>query len=163
MQLLSKLEKKTGVWFFLGISFLFVLLRIPSLFEPLWYGDEGVYQTIGMALNHGRLLYRDIWDNKPPLLYLVYAVLQSDQLLVRLANIAAGLLSLVFFFLLSQKLFEKKYLQYITTSIFAVLLGIPLLEGNIANAENFMMPCILAAALITFVVSLKKKEVILKK
>ena len=30
-----------------------VFLRIPSLFEPYWYGDEGIYLTIGQAMRHG--------------------------------------------------------------------------------------------------------------
>src|SRR5579871_405313 len=114
MQLLSKLEKRTEVWFLTFISFIFILLRIPSLFEPLWYGDEGVYETVGMGLSHGRLLYRDIWDNKPPLLYLLYAFFQSNQPLVRFANLFAGLLSVILFFCVTQKLFEKKYIRYST-------------------------------------------------
>src|SRR5258708_35158955 len=35
-----------------------------------------------------------------------------------------------------------------TTTLFALLLGTPLIEGNIANAENFMIPLILASALL---------------
>ena len=43
-----------------------VLLRVPSLFEPYWYGDEGIYLTVGRSLRHGLALYRDVHDNKPP-------------------------------------------------------------------------------------------------
>ena len=39
------------------------LLRIPSFWEPYWYGDEGIYLAIGQALQRGAVLYRDIWDN----------------------------------------------------------------------------------------------------
>ncbi len=55
--------------FLLIIILLMILLRIPSLFEPYWYGDEGIYLTLGQAIRKGLLLYRDIHDNKPPLLY----------------------------------------------------------------------------------------------
>ena len=51
-----------------------VLLRIPSWFEPYWYGDEGIYLTIGQALRKGVILYSQIHDNKPPLLYMMAAV-----------------------------------------------------------------------------------------
>src|SRR3989338_539072 len=50
---------------------LVVMLRVPTLFEPYWYGDEGIYLTVGRGLRQGLALYRDIHDNKPPLLYLV--------------------------------------------------------------------------------------------
>src|ERR1700704_3424949 len=120
MKLLTKLEKKTEVWFLIIISFSFFLLRLPSLFEPLWYGDEGVYQVIGMAINQGRLLYRDIWDNKPPLLYLLYAIFQSNQPIIRFACLVAGLISVILFYFLTKELFQKKNICYITTIIFAL-------------------------------------------
>lgn len=148
MKLLTKLEKKTEVWFLIIVSFSFFILRLPSLFEPLWYGDEGIYQVIGMAINQGRLLYRDIWDNKPPLLYILYTILQSNQPVIRFACLIAGLISVILFYFLTKKLFQQKNIYYTATSIFALLLGTPILEGNIANAENFMMPFILGAALL---------------
>ena len=138
------------ILFVIFASFLFFLLRLPSLFEPLWYGDEGIYQAIGTSLNHGKLLYAEIFDNKPPLLYWLYAILNSDQFTIRLASLIFGILSIVIFFLLSKKLFEntKSKVHFLTTFIFATLFGLPILEGNIANAENFMLLPILVAALL---------------
>ncbi len=148
MRILKKLEKSWEFWFLVLASFLFFLLRFPSLFEPLWYGDEGIYQAIGTSLNNGKQLYAEVFDNKPPLLYWLYAVLKSDQFSVRFTSLIFGLLSVTSFFYLSKKLFQNN-IKYLTTSIFAVLFGLPLLEGNIANAENFMLlPIILAAYLI---------------
>ena len=146
-------------WFFIITLFLFFLLRLPSLFEPHWYGDEGIYQAIGMALNNGSLLYKDIWDNKPPLLYLVYALFHSDQFTVRLVSLIFGLLSVPVFFFLSKKLFSNlsgsRKIYYLTTSVFALLFALPILEGNIANAENFMLfPILIAALLVVKVITL---------
>lgn len=150
MRLLSKLEKSSDFWFLISTCFFFFLFRLPSLFEPQWYGDEGVYQVLGHAIRAGRLLYRDIWDNKPPLLYLLYALFNSDQFLIRLVSLIFGLASVIAFFYLSKTLFEKNIkLVFVTTALFAVFFGLPLVEGNIANAENFMLlPIILSALLI---------------
>ena len=149
MRLLQKLEKSREFWFLLLTSFFFFLLRLPSLFEPYWYGDEGIYQVLGVAMRSGRLLYRDIWDNKPPLLYYFYSLFNSDQFYVRLFSLIVGLISVFAFFYLSKKLFKKEKIVFLTTAVYAVLFGLPLLEGNIANAENFMLlPTILAAILI---------------
>src|SRR6266576_2759546 len=146
--LLLKLQRKTEVWFLLFASFVFFLLRLPSLFEPYWYGDEGIYEVIGFALRHGRLLYRDIWDNKPPLLYITYALFNGDQASVRLLSLITGVIALVLFFLLARRLLQSKKAIYFAIILFVILFGTPFLEGNIANAENFMMPLSLASALL---------------
>lgn len=149
MRILKGLETSREFWFVIFTSFLFFILRLPSLFEPLWYGDEGIYQVIGNSLNNGKLLYAEIFDNKPPLLYWLYAILNSDQFTIRLASLIFGIFSVLVFFLLSKKLFKNKNsIQYLTTFIFALLFGLPILEGNIANAENFMLLPILIAALL---------------
>lgn len=137
-------------WALLAISIVFFLLRFPSLFEPNWYGDEGIYQTIGIALNKGALLYRDTWDNKPPFLYLVYALFNGDQFLVRSFSLIVGVFSTIIFYFLSKKIFANATLSFLTTSFFAIMLGLPLIEGNIANAENFMMLPVLLSAFLTF-------------
>ena len=99
MKFLSHLKSSKITWVLIGISTLFFILRLPSLIEPYWYGDEGIYQVIAQAINHGHLLYRDIWDNKPPLLYLVYAAANSDQILIRTISLIVGLLTTIAFFL----------------------------------------------------------------
>ncbi len=153
MKILKGLENNKQFWFVVFSTFLFFILRFPSLFEPLWYGDEGIYQVIGTSLNHGKLLYSQIFDNKPPLLYWLYSVFHSDQFTIRLVSLIFGAISIGIFFLLSKKLFINKKnnnIPYLTTLIFAVLFGLPTLEGNIANAENFMLlPIIISAFLIT--------------
>lgn len=148
MRVLEKLERSRNFWFLLLLGVIFFILRFPSLFEPNWYGDEGVYQALSLAIRNGRLLYLGIWDNKPPILYLVYAFLGSDQFWIKLASLAFGLFAVILFFYLSKKLFQSEKTSLITTSIFGLLLGLPILEGNIANAENFMLLPTIASAFI---------------
>src|SRR3989344_2360267 len=149
MKIFAQFQKAKDFWFLLTASFIFFILRLPSLFEPYWYGDEGIYQVLGMAMRQGRLLYRDIWDNKPPLLYIIYSFFSSDQFLVRLASLIVGILSIIVFFLLAKKLFKNSLSRYFSTAFFSVFFGLPIIEGNIANAENFMiLPITLAGFLI---------------
>jgi 4-amino-4-deoxy-L-arabinose transferase-like glycosyltransferase len=143
---------------FLGIVLsLFSVLRFPSLFEPYWYGDEGIYQVIGMALREGRVLYSEIWDNKPPILYLIYAIFNSDQFLVRLASLIAGAAAVLVFYLLAIKLFKSIFARFLSTAFFALMFATPLLEGNIANAENFMLLPITAAFYLAVASSSKNR------
>jgi hypothetical protein len=47
------------------------LVRLPGVVEPLG-PDQGVYVTIAWGLQHGLALYRDLWEQKPPGIYLTY-------------------------------------------------------------------------------------------
>jgi hypothetical protein len=150
MKLLAKLERKTISWILIGLCIVFFFLRLPSLVEPYWYGDEGIYEVIGQSINQGHLLYRDIWDNKPPLLYIVYALAYGDQPTVKLFSLIIGILTSIAFFFLTQKLFNKQKISIITTSLFVLLFATPILEANIANAENFILLPIILAGLIIY-------------
>ena len=134
---------------------LFFLLRLPSLFEPYWYGDEGVYLSLGQGINHGLTLFSQIHDNKPPLLY-YFAALPSSLPVgwqvfgFRLLLLLWMILTVYVFYLLSQK-FLSKSLSRVSVLVFILLSSIPLIEGNIANAEIFMLLPTLAAFLLFIV------------
>jgi hypothetical protein len=129
--------------YFLLIALLFIILRLPSLFEPNWYGDEGIYLVLGLAIRKGLTLYSQIHDNKPPTLYYLAALSQSVfgfRLLLSLWMIP----TIYAFYLLAQK-------NKIATIIFLIFSSIPIIEGNIANAEVFMLlPTILGIYLFLY-------------
>lgn len=124
------------------LVFVFILvffLRLPSLFEPFTYGDEGIYLALGQAVRRGLVLYRDIHDNKPPLLYLM-AALAGNFPNFRLILFIWSFATVYLFFRLSQLLFgKKKSAVIISTLFFAIASSVRIFEGNIANAENFML------------------------
>lgn len=139
-------------WFVL-ILILTFFLRLPSLFEPFIYGDEGVYLTLGQGIRKGLLLYRDIYDNKPPLLYLV-AALAKNFAYFRLALFGWAMVTIFFFRKLAETVFPKNKAGIIfSTAVFAILTSIHTFEGNVANAENFMI----LPTIIGFVIFLKAK------
>lgn len=122
-----------------------LILRIPSFFEPYSYGDEMIYLTLGEAVRQGKTLYLSIHDNKPPLLYLTAAL--AGNLFWFKAILAFWMLATtVIFWKFINALFPKKEsLHKVATITFGLLTTLPLLEGNIANAELFMIgPTILA-------------------
>lgn len=129
---------------------LFTILRFPSLFEPYWYGDEGIYQIIAKAMNNGRDLYVGIWDNKPPLLFYLYALTQGDQFTAKLFSLIFGIGIICIFYALSKRIFTSHKTTGIVTLVFSVLFATPYLEGNIANTENFMLLPILIGMFLFF-------------
>lgn len=125
-------------WLFLVLGLTF-FLRLPSLFEPFTYGDEGIYLTLGQALRKGLVFYRDIHDNKPPFLYLLAALANSFSY-YRLILFIWSFATIFMFFKLASLLFPKRKLAVIAPTIFfAILTSLHTFEGNVANAENFMM------------------------
>lgn len=114
------------------------LLRIPSLFEPYWYGDEGIYLTIGQAMRKGVELYKGIHDNKPPFLYLV-AMISQNQFWFRFIALLWNLSTVVAFWTLTHSWWQKREPAVWTTVAFGILTSIPFVEGNVANAELFFL------------------------
>jgi len=147
-RLKSLLDKiHTPTW--LVILFAVVLiLRIPSFFEPFSYGDEMIYLALGEGLRQGMVFYRDIHDNKPPFLYILAAVAKNVfwfRVILAFWNLA----TIFVFWKIAERLFPKKEkVQKVATVIFALLTTLPLLEGQVANAEVFMLLPSLAAFLI---------------
>jgi hypothetical protein len=57
------------------VALLFVLFRaLPNISYPIGR-DQATYSVIGEGLLNGQRLYRDLWDNKPPGIFAVYALL----------------------------------------------------------------------------------------
>lgn len=131
--------------FWIILVFLFVFLRLPSIFEPYWYGDEGIYLTLGEGIRKGLILYSQIHDNKPPMLYYLAAFSQT-VFGFRLLLLFWMIPTLFLFWKLCQFLIPKKNNQ-LAFWLFLVLTSIPFIEGNIANAEIFMLLPTLAGIL----------------
>ena len=64
------MRRALTVSFFI-ITLLGLLIRIPSIAEPLGI-DQGLLASVAKGLSRGQALYRDIWDQKPPGLYFAY-------------------------------------------------------------------------------------------
>ncbi|KKU92327.1 MAG: Glycosyl transferase, family 39 [Microgenomates group bacterium GW2011_GWA1_48_10] len=135
---------KINFWLLLVLGLIGVL-RIPSLIEPNWYGDEQIYLVLGREIARGAVLYRDIWDNKPPLLYVLYALHPTLLWAKALATVfVLGTCTGVY--LLAKKVLSNHSQPNPTpTTVFPLLatlavgifMSLPLLEGTIANAELF--------------------------
>ena len=137
---------------------LVIILRLPSFFEPFSYGDEMIYLTLGQAIKKGMVLYRDIHDNKPPLLYIL-AGIAGNVFWFRAILAAWSVATVYLFWRLVDGLFpHKKAFQKVATVVFAILTTIPLFEGHIANAEVFMVGPTIAAFLILFTKTLNTKN-----
>lgn len=151
------LDKQTPIFLLLVLV---LTLRIPNLFEPYWYGDEGIYLTLGQSMNKGAKLYTEIIDHKTPLIY--YLARVQTQLNFRLLNIAWMLVTTTVFYYFSKKLLKSTKLSTIASFIFVILTTLPWLEGHIPNGELFVLGFVLSGFLLISKTSYFKKFLELK-
>jgi hypothetical protein len=143
--MMTTIKSKLKIHYLLFIILiLFVVLRLPSLFEPYWYTDEGIYGSVAYGMSQGKYLYSGVYDHKPQLIFYIYLLAGNvDKIFwVKVFNLIAGMISVLGIYLFLKQYFKSSITNF-TTVIFTILLATPLLEGNIANAENFFMPFVL--------------------
>lgn len=128
-------------WLFLAWT-LVIVLRLPNLVEPYWYGDEAIYLTVGTGMRHGLKLYKEIVDHKTPLIY--FFAMVPSQLAFRFFTIGWMIATTGFFYSLAKRFFSSS-LAFLTTIVFVLLTSLPAFEGHIPNGELFVMGFILAA------------------
>jgi 4-amino-4-deoxy-L-arabinose transferase-like glycosyltransferase len=126
-------------------------LRYASLYEPRWYGDEGIFAAIAQNMREGRTLYADAWDNKPPLIFFTYAGIQSTfgtgVFALHLAATVSVLATQAVVMAIGMLLYGPRR-AVAAGALFAFAMGTPLLEGNLAMTETFMiLPASLAVLL----------------
>jgi|GEM_PF-2005560 hypothetical protein len=126
-----------------ALVFFCTLWRVPLLGDPPWLNDEGTYANVGKAIFSGEALYRQVWENKPPAIYLLYgavhALVGSAHLLVgvRLLALLAALVTQVSLYWLVRQA-GRPAVALLATAVAGVALDLPLLDGTSANAEIFL-------------------------
>ncbi len=127
-----------------GLVAFCLLWRLPTLGDPPWLNDEGVYANVGKAILQGEALYRQVWENKPPAIYLLYgtaqAVAGSANVLfaVRLLALAAALIAQTAIFRLVRS-HAGYWAALLGTACAGAALDLPLLDGTTANAEIYLI------------------------
>lgn len=133
-----------------AVAVLFVVVRaLPILSYPLGR-DQGTYLTIGQGLLEGKQLYRDLWDNKPPGIFYLYAGIAK---LFGRAMWSAAVVDILLLLLISYFLFRftEPYLGRAGAAI-AVMVHASW-HGEmkyfwIAQPETFQVACVLAGYLL---------------
>src|SRR5713101_5093501 len=135
---------------FIVISSAFVLLRLPSFVEPTWYSDAGTYADIGWALNRGARLYLDVWDNKPPGIYWLSALLVGHAPIAIAMPLASTLFvgaAAVCVASIARKV-GGAGAGTIAALSYVVVASLPILDGDLFNAELFGATFVAAAIAI---------------
>lgn len=123
-----------------ALSLLPVLFLMP-LFNAPFERDQGLYGVIARGWLDGSIPYRDLWDNKPPLLYLWYVgafkLFGETVVAPRLLAAFAAAASLPFVWDSARILLGSRRGLF-AALLFALAFANPFLQAN-ANAEILML------------------------
>jgi 4-amino-4-deoxy-L-arabinose transferase-like glycosyltransferase len=154
----SMAERLRSAVFLIFPAILIFLLLMP-LFQAPFERDQGAYATIARGWMNGDLPYRDLWDNKGPLLFLWYvasfAWLGENIVAPRVAAAIAAAFSMPFVWAAARRLFDRRQAA-LAAILFALSFANVYLQVN-ANAEVFML-LPLAAGFWAFTIAMKKNS-----
>ncbi len=134
----------------LSITAVFLALRLPSLLEPPTFNDEGTYADIGWALDHGAVLYRDVWGHYTPGVYWLGALINLVH-----TSVVAFHLVLAFVVALTTlgvwlicRRFGPPSSAWAAAMAFVVLSSLPTLQGDVLYVEVVAALLIVGAVLL---------------
>ena len=143
-----------AAWNFLSILALGLVVFLslePRLLYPL--GDnEGFYSYYASQMGKGLRLYRDLWDHKPPGLFLQYfllgRVLLLDEAHLRLFVCLVHILNAVLLMGLGRRLGFTRPAAWGAAFLYALFLYPALLQPWSAEADLLGLPFLIAALLL---------------
>jgi hypothetical protein len=148
-------ERQAHFWRWLMAALVFVFIRaIPNISYPIGR-DQATYAVIGRGFLNGQQLYRDIWDNKPPGIYALFALLVKvfGQVMW-----SVGLVDILWMIIISVCIFEftRRYLGTAAAAIAVVINSV--WHANLGFVDAAQPECLLMVAvfLAFFLVSSEK-------
>lgn len=121
-----------------------IFLSLGTNFSPvnkqLFNHDSGIFSYVAYAMQHGKILYSEIWDNKGPVLYFVYylGLLINENYGVYLLELFSIFLSVLFCYKICYLITKKKLLA-ILGLIYVFSTWILTYDGG-TYSESFALP-----------------------
>ncbi len=128
------------------------VLRLPSLMEPHWYTDEAGYLNVARQLLQGKILYLQTWNNKPPLMLWTFALdvklFGTSEIALHVLTLITGALTITAVVWAASRLYTPRR-ALIAGVIAAVILGLPIVDAELALPESLLIaPLTWAGAII---------------
>lgn len=138
-------------FFVILLAFFSILLVAERLFIPQmpFNPDAGAYAVIAHELLNGQTLYIDIWDHKPPVIYMTYAVAEMllgySDLTIIILNLFAAILVLFGLFFAGKTGRGETISGLWAAALWVVVSGTFQIEGRDPNTEIFINVCMIWA------------------
>jgi 4-amino-4-deoxy-L-arabinose transferase-like glycosyltransferase len=140
------------LWWTAPSFLVFTVLRLPSFFEPHWYTDEASYVGVARSVLSGRVLYSQIWNNKPPLQSWTIAtevrLFGSSEAGLHVLTYLTGFAALAAVAFAATRLLGVRR-ACVATLLCAMALGLPVIDAELALPESLLIaPVTWAGALL---------------
>lgn len=127
-----------------------LLVAWPQYSAPIQY-NEAMFAVFGREILAGRLPYRDVFDQKPPLIYYLYAAVQAvtgDGFLVSRVTIfiAVGATAILVT-LIARELYSRR-LAFVAGLVFALTNGLVAVNENAGLDQLTLLPLTAATYLV---------------
>jgi 4-amino-4-deoxy-L-arabinose transferase-like glycosyltransferase len=128
------------------------VLRLPSLMEPHWYTDEAGYVNVARSLLNGKILYSQIWNNKPPLMLWTIAaevkLFGTSEVGLHALTLITGMLTVAAVVWAANRLYTPGRALFAGV-VAGVILGLPILDAELAVPESLLIaPLTWAGAIV---------------
>src|SRR5437588_7128607 len=139
---MDKVGKTLPIAALLGFSALIFFARRHTYGEPL-ERDLTTYAVIGHEMLGGKALYTDLWDHKPPAIYVTYAAAElitgygRDSIF--LLNISGAFATLLACYFAGSAAGGGRLGGLIAATLWALASGDLAIEGNQPNTEIFLI------------------------
>jgi|GEM_PF-5318294 len=134
-----------------GMALIVCYFLLPYLRVTFLGRDEALYAYFAERAP-GIALYRDFWDTHFPALYYLYALVfhlsgQQGMVSIRILLIIVQILGGIAFYTLVRRFLRPSFAR-VCAIAYAAFAVSPILEGNVANNEPFILPFAFAALAI---------------
>ncbi|MFN8637962.1 MAG: glycosyltransferase family 39 protein [Dehalococcoidia bacterium] len=137
-------------WELLGLPLVALLVAWPQYGAPIQY-NESMFVVFGREILAGGLPYRDVFDQKPPLIYYVYAGMQAltgDGFFVtRVAIILATGVTASLVTLVAREFYGRR-LAFVAGLAFALTNGLVVITVNAGLDQLTLLPLMTATYLV---------------
>jgi len=135
----SPLTRTHAVIALAALSIFLLVARLPAYHEPVDW-DVGTYSVIANELLHGERLYADVWDVKPPAIFVTYAFAQliagEGFLSVYLLSVIAAIVTMLGIYRAASVAGRTAGLW--AAAAWAAMCFEPWIEGTAPNTEAFI-------------------------
>src|SRR5437588_1998947 len=145
---MGKLKKALPIAALVGLCGLIFSLRLHTYSEPL-ERDMTTYAVIAHEMLNGKNLYSDLWDHKPPAIYVTYAAAELiagyGRNSIFLMNVVAATATLLACYFAGSAGGRGPLAGLVAATLWTLASGDLAIEGNQPNTEVFLNPLLTTA------------------
>ena len=114
--------------------------------------DEGIFGTVAQEMGNGARLYTDVWDHKPPLIYIEYEILYKTfgitEVPVHVAVVLCHWICALLIFFLIKRLGFGDTEAFAAAFLYPVLVSPPWFQSWTGRSDLTMQPWLLGAFIL---------------